>query len=375
MQQNNVLPTLYKVTATGSIQEWTVRVVLDNNQATIVTKYGKVGGEIITAEEVVREGKNTGKKNETTPLQQAEKEAKARWKKKQDREGYTTSKDGVVQQDCISPMLAHPLKNVLAHTHYPCDAQRKFNGTRLIVQVVNGQVTLWSRKQAKVTSLPHIQAAYEKAFQGVLGTFIFDGECYRHGWPLQKISGYFRTQEPKEGYLELKHCVYDMPSSDGPWSHREGRLVDIYSLYLHTSPCIELVEAVRVASEKEAWQLHDTWVQEGYEGAILRQLNYPYEFGKRSQGLAKLKKFQDAEFIIQSCKEGKGKFEGTAIFTCLTPEGKPFDCCAPGDLDQRAWFWHNRDKFIGKPLTVRYFELSQDGIPIFPVGIAIRDYE
>ena len=369
------LPTLYKVTATGSVQEWTISYAPVDDVACVSTRYGKVGGEMLTSIEFVKEGKNIGKKNQTTPLQQAEKDATSLWTKKQQREGYTTNSTGVVQLDCISPMLAHPLKNVLSHTLYPCDAQRKFNGTRLIVQIKDGLVTLWSRKQAKITSLPHIQAAYEKAFKGVQGTFILDGECYRHGWPLQKISGYFRTQEPKEGYLELKHCIYDMPSCNDTWFHREQKLVDVYSRYLHTSPYIELVESVQVSSEKEAWTLHDKWVQEGYEGAILRQLQYAYEFGKRSQGLAKLKKFQDAEFIVQSCKEGKGKFEGAAIFTCLTPEGKPFDCCSPGTLDQRAWFWQNRDKFIGKQLTVRYFELSQDGIPIFPVGICIRDYE
>ena len=32
-------------------------------------------------------------------------------------------------------------------------------------------------------------------------------------------------------------------------------------------------------------------------------------------------------------------------------------------------------EYVGKKLTVRYQELTDDGIPRFPVGIAIRDYE
>jgi Flp pilus assembly protein CpaB len=32
-------------------------------------------------------------------------------------------------------------------------------------------------------------------------------------------------------------------------------------------------------------------------------------------------------------------------------------------------------KYIGKELTVRFQELSDDGIPRFPVGISFRDYE
>jgi hypothetical protein len=30
---------------------------------------------------------------------------------------------------------------------------------------------------------------------------------------------------------------------------------------------------------------------------------------------------------------------------------------------------------IGKSLTVRYFEMTDDNIPRFPVGVSIRDYE
>jgi hypothetical protein len=33
------------------------------------------------------------------------------------------------------------------------------------------------------------------------------------------------------------------------------------------------------------------------------------------------------------------------------------------------------DSFIGKMLTVKYQEMSPDGVPRFPSGIAIRDYE
>ena len=33
------------------------------------------------------------------------------------------------------------------------------------------------------------------------------------------------------------------------------------------------------------------------------------------------------------------------------------------------------DSFIGKMLTVKYQEMSPDGVPRFPCGVAIRDYE
>ena len=41
---------------------------------------------------------------------------------------------------------------------------------------------------------------------------------------------------------------------------------------------------------------------------------------------------------------------------------------------RKALFKYGRD-YIGEMLTVRYQELTDDGVPRFPVGIAIRDYE
>ena len=35
----------------------------------------------------------------------------------------------------------------------------------------------------------------------------------------------------------------------------------------------------------------------------------------------------------------------------------------------------NADELIGKMLTVKFFELTDEGIPRFPVGLVIRDYE
>ena len=35
----------------------------------------------------------------------------------------------------------------------------------------------------------------------------------------------------------------------------------------------------------------------------------------------------------------------------------------------------NRDDYIGKYATIKYFELTPDGVPRFPYAIAFRDYE
>jgi DNA ligase-1 len=37
--------------------------------------------------------------------------------------------------------------------------------------------------------------------------------------------------------------------------------------------------------------------------------------------------------------------------------------------------FQNGSEYVGKKLTIRFQELTDEGLPRFPVGIAFRDYE
>jgi DNA ligase-1 len=100
-----------------------------------------------------------------------------------------------------------------------------------------------------------------------------------------------------------------------------------------------------------------------------------YEFGFRSNDLIKYKEFIDSEFLIIDVVEATGRDAGTAVFMCVTEDGKTFNVKPQGSKQLRAEYISNREKFINKKLTVQYQGLSDDGIPRFPSGIAIRDYE
>ena len=77
----NELTKLYKKTSTGKIQEWEVHVEGRDTVPEIVNNYGQVGGKIQESRELVMEGKNIGKANETSAWEQALAQAKARWEK------------------------------------------------------------------------------------------------------------------------------------------------------------------------------------------------------------------------------------------------------------------------------------------------------
>jgi DNA ligase-1 len=60
---------------------------------------------------------------------------------------------------------------------------------------------------------------------------------------------------------------------------------------------------------------------------------------------------------------------------CRTAEQKTFHCRPRGSRESRSELFQNGADYIGKKLTVRFQELTDERIPRFPVGIAFRDYE
>jgi len=127
--------------------------------------------------------------------------------------------------------------------------------------------------------------------------------------------------------------------------------------------------------ETDIKKWHDKWVQEGFEGVIVRNAAGLYKVKHRSPDLQKYKEFIDDEFEITGGHEGSGPDMGTVVFEVKNEEGKTFSVRPKGTREARAEWYKDIKNLIGKELTVRYQNLSEDSIPIFPVGIAVRDYE
>ena len=97
---------LYGVSSSGKVKEWQIFVLDKKTEAHVVIKHGYIDGKKIENIQVITKGKNLGRLNETTVLQQAISEAKSKWNKKKDS-GYTEKiKDTKVPTEIPLPMLA-----------------------------------------------------------------------------------------------------------------------------------------------------------------------------------------------------------------------------------------------------------------------------
>src|SRR5271170_2412359 len=365
-------PILYKKTSTGSIQFWSISV--SGNE--IVTTYGQLDTDSpqVTTD-VIKEGKNAGQSNETSAAQQAEREAKAKWTK-QLKKGYVKTQaeaeagttDAIIEGG-ILPMLAHKYAEQGHKIQYPCLGQPKLDGIRCIAIKKGDEVTLWSRTRKPIKSVPHIAAAIAK----IPGDFILDGELYNHEYrqDFDTIIELVRPDEPVEGHEKVQYHVYDavlpVPFRDrGNW---------LAQTLIPTDPTVILVEThvVKCAADVDAF--HELMLEHGYEGAMLRNAASPYVH-KRSYDLQKVKTMVDAEFPIVDFEEGKGRLSGhVGAFWCVMPDGGRFKAKPKGKTSKLKEYFNDHSLWTGKQLTVQYQNLTPDGLPRFPVGKSIRDYE
>ena len=206
------LPKLYKKSTKGADQEWEIST--EGN--TIVTRWGQVGGAIQETRDVVAVGKNLGKKNETTPTQQAEAEAQSQWEKKL-KKGYVQTLDDAragktdsIIEGGVSPMLAHRFDEQGHKLTYHCYAQPKLDGHRCIAVIEDGKCTLWTRTRKPITSMVHIQRDIEKL--GFQERVVLDGELYNHDYRdrFEELTSFIRDSKPKSGAEAVQYHVYDI---------------------------------------------------------------------------------------------------------------------------------------------------------------------
>jgi ATP-dependent DNA ligase len=384
-------PPLCGEATTGKTKVWSIRVFERMSQGVIQTTHGYLNGKMQVNEKIISQGKNIGKKNETSPIEQAISEARATWVKKIES-GYAESILGTMSADekeeesatqsgaqsaargkgihaeVPLPMLAHDYHKRGKSALFPCFVQPKLDGTRCVGMPGNG---LFSRLRK---SFPHMEHILSELHQ-LPPEIILDGELYSSTLTFQEIVGLVKKETLRDGDAEkqrqIQFHVYDI-IVDMPFHNRLANLKHIFQR--HKFQHLVLVPTEMCESEEKMKEKHAAYVLSGYEGIMLRTKLGVYKHS-RSVDLLKYKEFLDDEYEVVGFEQGQGLEEGCVIWVCRTAEQKTFHCRPRGTRESRSELFQNGADYIGKKLTVRFQELTDERIPRFPVGIAFRDYE
>lgn len=401
MEHMEDLPTIYGVEKNGKTKVWTARIYRDqlNGFATAEIEYGQLDGKKQVTSREYTEGKNIGKKNETTPLQQCISETRRKWQDKMEKEGYSlvipnsdttqpTNATNATNAIKVFPMLAHtyePLssKNKKNDIVFPCYVQPKLDGLRCICYMMpcgnsnDCKVMAQSRTGAYFETVEHICAELRPILLQNPG-LILDGELYTTELPFEELAGLIKRKKTSDANANananvqcIKYHIYDVVV-DGDYSERHARIVGAIS---KADKCqhLEVVHTQLIHSANEFKQAFGEYVAAGYEGIMLRNVNGLYRQNYRSHDLQKYKEFVESEYPIVGFKEADGRDKGTVVWVCATAECRQFSVRPRGTQEQRRQWFQDGPQYVGKLLTVIYQELSELNVPRFPVGKAIRD--
>lgn len=354
------LPTLLKKDDKGNTQEWRVYThgKIDGT-CELGTIFGRQGGKMQEHSIIIREGKNLGRSNETTPATQAQAEAQSAWNDKV-KKGY--SSDG--NQD--------GQRGVMLATDYYDLAKRKIGVNLPKVVIVSPKLDGVRSKMLNDQYLSRNNIVFRAIPQRIQnymrGRSPVDGEMYIHGVSLRKLNGLVNKPDaqltPRLGYH-----LFDLPIPRIPVEERKAMIVEMYDNEEARANGIFVVPHFTIDTDRVE-EYKNRFTQALYEGVMINIMGQPYEW-KRSRSLIKWKDFMEQEFMVVDVGVDR---EGNAIAVC-EHNGVQFEVTLKAEDWMKEDLANNPDKILDKPMTTRFQGFLDSGKPQFARGMVERIYE
>lgn len=363
----------------GKTKEWSVVVINNGDHSVVEIEYGYVSGKMTKSTKKINSGKNIGKRNETTHFEQAVLEAQSKWKKKTEQ-GFSTDAQKDVQNDVqkasesgsesdntttIFPMLASDFQKFKHKIVYPAYIQPKLDGYRMIFNTENKTC---NSRQGKSFDAVKRTSLYNELCD-ISENIVLDGELYQHGGIFEHLGLLRKKKLGESDYKKLdqiEYHVYDYVDETRTFKQRLEFLTQFFAQ--HNFQHIRFVDTRVVSSEDEIKKQHLAFVKDNYEGSIVRTTSGKYRCKARSQDLLKFKDFTDSEYKIVGFtqEQDTSSNKDLIVWICANKNGDKFNVRPKGTREERYELYKRGNEFIGQQIQVKYFELTESGIPRFP---------
>lgn len=351
-------------------------------------------------------------------LQQSLLEINSAVKLKQDKQGYrfageiasTPAPAALAEPETEErpfPMLAHEWKKTMMSetktskarlaTAFPAHVQPKIDGIRCLVEFFpgaflheRGAIRLSSRSRNGFDHLlPIFERDLRELFEWLPLSTVIDGELVTVNpdgtTDFQKTTSAARsykslTQDARENTEFHVFTIFVQEQPELTFVERE-RLLEaaFHHARLGEPPRVKMVVSVVARSLRELEQLQEAYVRNGYEGAMVYRSNGIYEPNKRSLNVLKLKNFEEMEGTVIGVVPGKNGKEVEMALVILRVEiggsVKELTMRPEGSVEERKKWLKRPELIMGKEMTFTYQNLTDDGIPRFPIAREFRDYE
>ena len=273
-------------------------------------------------------------------------------------------------------MLAYPVeKGRLERLGKHFIIQPKINGERCIVEWFAGEPVLISSYGNEFKYMDHLKDAI-KMLARTYGPVPLDGEIYVHGWSREQIDSALRRRVNRSSEVaHLCYHIFDVRSVEKTYV-RMTFLNDLRAegQYLDGDSPLKSVPTTVVG--EDVWMnLASKFVQDGYEGAVLRKIDSPWE-AKRTVAMLKFKPTEVDKYEILDVNEAidkHGSLKGmVGSFTVRSGADEVAFKVGAGKMPhaRRVELWKLRHQIIGHSLDVKHeATLTSGGVPICAVAV------
>ncbi len=203
-------------------------------------------------------------------------------------------------------------------------------------------------------------------FIKALPDFALDGELWTKRDDFANISSIVRAHEPDEQkWKQVGYYIFEVPRQQGNLFQRLAVLK--HYLKHHDVRFIHIIPQIKINSLPQMERFYRKLLKQKAEGIIVRDPNLPYQTGRRSS-ILKRKPYQDADCVVKAIFPGKGKLrDKMGSLLCQMNNGVRLRIGTGFTLQQRR-----NPPDIGDLVTFKYYGLTKNNIPRFPVFMRIR---
>lgn len=287
---------------------------------------------------------------------------------------YNTTSEGFVL-----PMLAKTLDDNKPFEKYGSMlGQYKINGLRCIIgaeKIVGDlfndfRLTYTSREGTRWNLSWMDEIIVPKLNDSIIEMMVeegisLDGELYLPGYSVNDINSFVKNNTLPQHY-QLQYWCYDIAMEALSTLGRKELLYEnVKSDYVGFTSKIDhlnnkeqflIIPSFAIHDITLAMNARDKFIDLGFEGLIIRNVQAEYAFGKRNSSMFKYKKKLDGKFKIVSVQEDK---RGLPIFTLKNDiNDETFECTINLSQEKQRIYLLTKDKIIGKLGLVEYRERS-----------------
>jgi hypothetical protein len=299
----------------------------------------------------------------------------------------------------LKPMLARPFSRKRENS-FPKFIQPKINGIRCFIRwgtytegdgmfakTIDGPII--TSREGNRYRVPRLESIFNDKQMFIIDDdqdLIYDGELYIHGESVNYIKSSVPmvndngTLSKPSGNPDLvQFWCFDIAIL-APQNERFNILNEKLRNYPSTTGFSESV-IIRVPT-RVCDSVYDfimataSWIEHGFEGGICRIMDALYQFGVRGRTMEKLKEYKETECVVVDIIP-KSREPETALFLLRNDiNNETFECNPMGTYSERKEYLDNKDTYIGKKATVKFYERS--GVKKCPWHgnvVTIRDYE